>query len=75
MINRRDNASCFNITDVANYQGGTSVSVHDITCEVTKRHSIDNYGRSVSVVSRVCDLLNEVFEERQIKSGQKITVK
>ncbi len=75
VINRRDNASCFNITDLANYQGGTSVSVHDITCEVTKRHSIDNYGRSVSVVSRVCDLLNEVFEERQIKSGQKITVK
>ncbi len=71
-INRRTNSSGFNITDLVDYQGGASVSVHDITCEVNRRHSIDNYGRSVSVVSRVCDLLNEVFEEKGIVSGGKV---
>ena len=71
-INRRTNSSGFNITDLVDYQGGASVSVHDITCEVNRRHSIDNYGRSVSVVSRVCDLLNEVFEEKGLVSGGKV---
>ena len=71
-INRRTNSSGFNITDLVHYQGGASVSVHDITCEVNRRHSIDNYGRSVSVVSRVCDLLNEVFEEKGLVSGGKV---
>ncbi|MDB4373142.1 alpha/beta hydrolase, partial [Mariniblastus sp.] len=74
-INRRTNASCFNITDLSGYQGGESVSVHDITREVTRRHSIDNYGRSPSVVSRVCDLLNEVFQEGQAISDNRDAVK
>jgi len=65
VITRRTNASCFSITDLRDYQGGQSVSVHDITREVTKRHSIDNYSRSPAVVSRICDLLNEVFQEGQ----------
>ena len=72
-INRRTNASCLNITDLVDYQGGASVSVHDITCEVTRRHSIDNYGRSVSVTSRFCDLLNEVFEEKDVISGRQVS--
>jgi len=74
-INRRTNSSGFNITDLVDYQGGASVSVHDITCEVNRRHSIDNYGRSVSVVSRVCDLLKEVFEEMDYISGGSVGVK
>lgn len=75
VINRRANASCFSITDLRDYQGGQSVSVHDITREVTKRHSIDNYSRSPLVVSRICDLLNEVFQEGQVIADDSDEVK
>ncbi|MDE0934998.1 MAG: alpha/beta hydrolase [Mariniblastus sp.] len=72
-ITRRTNDSCFSIADLVGYQGGDSISVHDITCEVTRHHSIDNYGRSPAVISRVCESLNEVFNDGQAVSGSSET--
>ena len=47
----------------------TSILIRDITCEVSRRHSIVNYGYSVSINVEMARLLNATFEDQSAGIG------
>jgi hypothetical protein len=62
-IARRRTKSSFRLQDLAGSRGWglNPITIRNITGEVTKRHSIVNYGRSPSVNCKLAMLLNATF--------------